>query len=224
MATLLQLRTTTRYYLDDNSATRWSDTEVTEYLNQAYRHYYNRLVNMAYDSILATPVLLDTVAATPTVALPTDFYKCKILYKVLSDRKQPCVHKENFQGTVLTTLAPSNFYVPTYSFQGMNLLLDPIPADSVTGALELHYWPVLTQMSSDSDTPVSGFSDQWQDLLPIYAAYQAKSLREEEDVANIQNMLLLREKPFNEMLDAMTIARRRVEPFNTQQQEDNYYY
>ncbi len=223
MSTLLQLRTITRYYLDDNSAQRWSDVEVNNYINQAYRNYYNRLVNVSYQSLLATPVLLNTVASTATVALPSDFYKAKILYKILSDRKQPCIYKRNYQGTIVTNLMPSNYYVPTYEFQGLNLILDPIPADSATGALELHYWPIMTVLSSDSDSPVDGFSEQWQDLLPIYAAWQAKSLREEEDVANIQAMLAFREKPFNDMIAEMSIGRVRTEVFNTMQGNDDYY-
>lgn len=219
---LSEMRVVTRYYLDDNSAVRWSNSEIDNYINQAYRNYYNKLVSKSYSGLLATPALLNIVSGTQTVALPSDFYQAQILYRVLSDRKVPCFYKDLYEATVLTNYVPTTFR-PSYSFSGMNLLLDPVPSTSETGGLELHYWPTTTILVNDADEPVSGFLPQWHDLLPINAAWQAKSLREEEDVANIERMLSVRELPFNQALDAMTIARRRTEPFDTNM-EDNFIY
>ena len=222
---LSQLRTQTRYYLDDNSKVRWSDDEVNTYINQAYENYYNILVTKSYEGLLTDPVLLDIVGGVNEIALPNDFFQGKILYRVLPNRKEPCIYKSPYEGSVSTNYTTA-FYKPIYSFNGMNLLLEPTPTDSETGALELHYWPqiqcvqvsgtvVAGYMVNDTDYPVAGFNPQWHQLLPLWAAYQAKSLREEEDVVNIQNMLGVKEKPFNDMLEKMVIARVHTDPFNT---------
>ena len=220
------LRVQTRYYLDDNSAVRWSDVEVDSYINQAYENYYNKLVTKSYEGLLTTPVLLNITGGVNEIPLPVDFFQGKILYRVLPDKKVPCTYKSPYDGTVITNYTTA-FYRPGYSFVGMNLLLDPTPSDTETGALELHYWPQIQclqtgqtvptagYMVNDTDSPVAGFNAQWHQLLPLWAAYQAKSLREEEDVVNIQTILGVKEGPFNDMLEKMVIARVRTEPFNT---------
>jgi len=220
--TLAQLRTKLSYYLDDNSLVRWPLAEQNDYLNQAYLYYYNELINMGYAAVLTTPVLLNTTSGVETVPLPADFYKAKVLYKVLPTIKRPCRYREPYATTVLLTGA-SSIYVPDYCFRGTNLVLNPVPSDTVTGSLELHYWPVLTLLVNDSDTLVAGFSAEWQDMIPLRAALQAKSLREEEDVANIANFLAVAEKPFNDMRDSMTMDRVRTDAFFTGQDETYIY-
>ena len=311
-----QLRTQTRYYLDDNSSVRWTDIEVDSYVNQAYENYFNKLVTKSYEGLLTTPILLNINSGVNEIALPPDFFQGKILYRVLPNKKVPCIYKSPYDNSVLSTYA-SSVYRPAYSFNGMNLLLDPTPSDNVIAGLELHYWsqigviqtllapvvkmtfdytitsgdfilgeiitdttssatgtlqsitldpltnvamitlvnvagaitngdvltggtsgavgavtttPVSTTISTvrvsgylvnDTDSPLDGFNAQWHQLIPVWAAMQAKSLREEEDIVNIQNMLAAKEAPFNDMLEKMIIARVRTEPFNTDM-EDNY--
>lgn len=215
MTALSQFRTRTRYYLDDGSATRWVDAEVDYYINDAYEYYYNKLVNVAYNGLLKdTPASLDIVAATDTVAVPADFYKGKRLYRVLSSRKVPLQNRENYEDTVYTGGAGGEFF-PVYEFRATDILLMSTPQSSHTGGLELDYWPVMTALTLDTDEPVSGFSEQWQKLIPLRAAWIAKALREEEDVSNLITLLDNKEGPFNDTIDSMTIARQYTQPFFT---------
>ena len=214
--TLQELETKTRYYLNDVSAIRLKQPEVWYYINRAYAYYWNELVNSGYDGLLATPAYLDIVAATDLVALPTDFYKCKKLSRIIDTRIIPLMYKVNYEDTMTTTGVSSlSMYRPNYSFQGTNLKLAPMPAISATAGLLLDYWPTLTEMTAIGHSPVAGFSPQWQHLIPIRAAFIGKSNREEEDVSNIQNDLDREEVPFKQTIQSMTYARKYVEPFFT---------
>jgi hypothetical protein len=217
---LSEFRTQTRYYLADPNNKRWGVPEVDSYINMALGFYYNKLVNLAYEGIATTPVDLNTVAGTNTIALPSDFHQGKILYKYYpsvktgATKKIPCKFKQNYEQTQLLS-GLTGTYKPSYSFVGRSLLLDPVPWETLTAAFELHYWPVMTNLVNATDEPVAGFSKQWHQMIPIKAAYIAKSLREEEDTTNIERLLAVEEQPFNDMLDVMTIARRQIEPFDS---------
>ena len=214
---LLQLREKTRDYLDDTSSVRFITAEVNRYINQAYRHYYNRLVNGHYDRLLTTPLLMSATASVASIALPADFEKAKILYRVLDNRKVPMQFRSNYEQTEWTSggFGTGLGYMPSYDFIGSNIILNPIPEANIVDGFELVYWPVMTELSADTDNPVSGFSTSWHELICLRAAIIAKSNREEEDVVNISNMLMNEEGPFNDMLLEMSTARQFVEPFYT---------
>lgn len=221
--TLLELRTATRYYLDDTSNARWTDTEINYYINRAYQYYYNKLVNVGYKSLCVAPVLLNIVSGVDTIALPLDFYKARRVDRLIDTKIIPLQYKENFEDVMLTTgVTSSSLYTPSYSFQGQNLLLQPVPSFSQVNAIQVSYWPIMTKLSLDTDSPVAGFSAQWQDNIPIRAAFIAKSNREEEDVINISRDMKEADAPFEDALTEMTQSRTYTEPFITGGYGDAY--
>jgi hypothetical protein len=221
--TLAELTTATRYYLDDTSLARWTDTEIYYYINRAYQYYWNKLVNAGYKSLCVAPVLLDITSGVDTIALPTDFYKARRVDRLIDTKIIPLQYKENFEDVMLTTgVTSSTLYTPSYTFQGNNLLLEPLPSFSATSALQVSYWPVMTKLANTTDSPVAGFNAQWQDLIPIRAAFIAKSNREEEDVENIYRDLKEAEVPFEDALTEMTQSRSYTEPFITGGYGDAY--
>ena len=208
--TLLQILTKARYYLDDDDKVRYPDVELTTYVNQSYRFYWNKLVNASYNGILATPASLNIVATVATIALPADFYKIKNILRVLSDKKVPLYYREGYEDYVYTNFGMS-IYAPTVRVRGSNLLLNPLPQSSETGGIEVEYWPTITELSANGDIPA--FNVQWHEVIPIKAAIIAKSMRDEEDVENIAAILAIEESVINDAMDYMTIQRSTVDPF-----------
>ena len=222
-----QMRTISRYYLDDTSAERWKDPEMNYYENRAYQYYWNKLVDESYDALLKTPVLLNIVANVDIVQCPVDFYKCKRLEIIMGNRIIPLTAKHNYDDVMpLNGVSSQALYMPIYSFQGTSILLEPLPAINMPNALKLHYWPTVQSydyggslqvggMVLDSDQPFGGFNQQWHDMIPLRAARIAKQNREEEDVSNIDNDLKEMEIPFYDAIEKMTSARSYVQPFFT---------
>lgn len=208
-----ELRTKTRYYLDDDSGTWWVDGEVNNYINIAYGHYYQELISHGYDGLLQAPVNLNIVASTDTIALPTDFFKVKTLLRVIDTRKIPLKYYRNYDNTEYTTNCGE--YVPTYDFQGLNLKLYPVPDSSYTAGLTLRYWPVMEELVDDIDAPVDGFIVSWHNMIPLLAAIFAKGGREESDISGLSSLLQKIEEPYRNTLQSMTISRQTVESFST---------
>ena len=215
MSTFLQMQTEAYYHLNDDSQVRYNLTMVKTFLNNAYRFYHNKLVGAGCKRILATPGSLDLSAGTQEVALPSDFYYIYKLSRVRSDTRIPLMYKSNLEAATVTDgAATGDGYFPTYDVQGTNLILNPIPEADETGALYLEYWPTITEMSGDSDSTASGFSSQWHPMLPLKAAIMLKSIREEEETANISRELSIYEMDFNKYISSITKQRKKVTRFS----------
>ena len=222
--TLAQLRAKVRYFLDDASSVatgtnqRWTDAELNSYINESYRFYYNELVANSYDSITKTANLA-LVADDETVTLPEDFYKMRLIYRVEDTTKTPLRYIRNYDGIIDTSGEGSSNYEPAYDFVGnasgvQELVLYPKPTFSDSTGLEAIYWPTMTELSDDTDSPVAGFNSQWHDLIPLRSAMWAKGGREEEDVNNLAAMLKDSEQSFYKNIERMSNARAYVEPFD----------
>lgn len=138
-----QLRTKTRYFLDDNSGTRWTDTEVDSYINESYKYYYNELVANNYDGILKQ-ASINLVANTDQYSLPSDWFKTRILYKVESSANYdiPLQYKRNYDNWIDTSGVGQGYYTPCYDYVGdttgvLKLVLYPKPTFSETSGLKL---------------------------------------------------------------------------------------
>lgn len=213
--TLTELDTETRYHLNDDNSDRYTSAIVTKFINNAYRHYYNKLVQAGYKGLLSAPAELDLVATTQTVALPSDFYKCFKLSKVQTSYRTPLQYRSNLETSVYTGgVAVGDGYKPDYDFQGTDILLQPAPSASETGALYLEYWATMTELSSGTDTVTGGFSPEWQPMIPLRAAVFLKGGREEEEVRNLTAMLDDYESEFKSFINSMTKARKKTDRFN----------
>lgn len=213
--TLLQLRTKANYHLNDTSNTRYSAAMVDSYINQAYRFYHNQLVKAGCKRVLSTDSL-NIVASTAEVALPSDFYLIYKAYRSYDDRRTPMIYESGLEKTTYTDgVATGDGYFPVYDVVGTNLVLKPTPSAAETDGVYLEYWPTITEMSGDSDTPASGFSSQWQDMLPLKAAVMIRSVREGEDITNAATTLATYEVDFKKYISEITKQRKRVSRFRT---------
>jgi hypothetical protein len=216
------MRTKLRYYLDDVNQQRWSEPiELDYYLNLAYKSYYNELIDEGYKGLLATPSFLDTTGGIETVSLPSDFYKAFRIDKVDGDRYIPLRYKENYENEICRN---NNSYYYTYSFRGENLVLNPIPSTTETNSLRLIYYPEMVDMSDDTDEPVAGFKESWQEMIPVKAAILAKAGREEDDVTGIKTILIEISKSYNNTLRDMSEARINAEGFNFGDFDNDFYW
>ncbi len=212
---LLQIRTEALRYLDDDSESFWDATEINSYINAAYDYYYALAVDENYPGLLSAPAILNIVSGTETVALPSDFFKVKMLERVFTTKTVACQYIDRLDGANLLTSTDQSYYVPTWKIVGANIVLEPTPSASYVGGLKLNYWPVSVAMVADIDTPIAGFRSPWHRMLPIRAAIMAKGGREENDTSQLDRMIAPLEINFMNNLESITASRKFVEPFMT---------
>ena len=84
MATLLELRTRVRDYLDEPVAAFWTDAQLNNWINQAYFFAYMEFVQ-AFENYFATVVYQNITAGVDTYALPVNFDKFRLLERVIDN-------------------------------------------------------------------------------------------------------------------------------------------
>lgn len=161
----------------DPSNSFWEDSELTGYLNDAVRRYFSEAVraNEGYFTVTTT---LNITANVETVALPTDCFEIKNLWKVIENGFVSLQYINSLNtGYSSQGGGPGDTYLPDYTFQGNNLLLKPVPNGSQTGGLKLEYTQFPATMVYGGDTLTSQVSPIFKELIVMYAVYKAK-LRE----------------------------------------------
>lgn len=218
MSTLQQLRTRVRAYLDEPVAAYWADAELNTWINQAYFYYYMWIV-ASFEGYFAKDILIDIVATQPKYAIPNDFYKIRLLERVYNSWTVPLRVYDRMETANIT--ANSNYsqlYLPTYRFEGQNIVLEPTPDTDITGGLRLEYVPQPTALTVDASTPDAGYLTMWEEPLVIRAAISAK-MKEESvvnsgtDVGTLQSLMTNYEQTIKESFEQRTMQRRYTEPF-----------
>lgn len=175
--TLLKLITNVRNFLNSPNPANsfWTDAELTEYLNEAVRQYFAEVVMNNEGLFAATPVLLNLVANTETVALPDDFYEVRALYKVVNNGYLLLPYLNDVTSNFVSNgVTADDAYMPAYHFQGNNLVLRPPPGNSQTGALRLEYIQFPDTMINGGDALTSQVSPVFKQLIEMYAVYKSK--------------------------------------------------
>lgn len=152
---------------------RWSDAEIASYLNDGIQKYFLH-INEVGEGQFDKTVDLDLVANTETVALPTDFYSVKALYRKQGTARQILRYNNNIIGSYDTTGASGTSYTPQYYFRVNNLVLRPIPGASETGGLVLEYTSFPEVLLYGGDSLTAGISPLFKELCVVYAAYKCK--------------------------------------------------
>lgn len=210
------MKTSLGDYLNDPSTIRYDADLRLRMLNIAYTEYYNELVRVGHQGLLATPADLSITASTETVALPDDFFMVYKLSKNKTSSREPLTYRDNINVGVYTSgVGSGDSYVPDYAIQGSNILLMPLPSETHTEGLHLEYFPVITAMTTDGTTTATGFSSQFHPLIPLKAAILIKGTKEGESVGNLANLLMIMEKPFRSLIQSLTKQKKRVTRFIT---------
>ncbi len=155
----------------------WSDEELIRYLNEAVRIYFAEM-SMINEGQFSKQVDLDIVTDTDTVALPSDFFSIKNVFKKVTNGYIMLPYRNNVTEGYSTQGGTSgNNYLPYYSFRVNSLLLRPVPNFSETGGLRVEYIAFPDMLVYGGDALTSGISPVFRQVIEMYAVYKAK-LRE----------------------------------------------
>lgn len=144
------------------------------YINDAIRIYFLE-VNERAEGQFDTQVDLDIVANTETVALPSDCFEVRALYKKSDTEYRLLRYDNNLVDSYSTqggTSAPA--YYPNYFFRGNNIVLRPTPNFSESAGLRLEYTAFPETLIWGGDALTSKISPVFKELIVTYAAYKAK--------------------------------------------------
>src|SRR4051812_7349012 len=105
----------------------WTDAELTEYINEGIRLYFQEVVLNNEGLFAATPVALDITSGVETVALPTDCYEVRVLYKKITNGYIGLPYQNDITGSYSTVSGGgSDSFLPSYHFQNNNIVLRPV--------------------------------------------------------------------------------------------------
>lgn len=153
----------------------WSDAELTRYLNEAVRMYFLEVTNNGEGQWTKTADL-DIVANTETVALPTDCYEVKAVYKTSSGTDMVVLPYKNAISDSYTTQGGTdgNTFFPSYYFRENSLVLRPVPNFSQSAGLRVEYIYFPDKLVNPGDTMNANVLPIFQQLIEMYAVYKAK--------------------------------------------------
>ena len=177
--TLQQLITSARTMLNQPKEANsfWKDVELTEYLNEAVRMYFLECVQVN-EGYFTTQSDLNITTDTETVALPTDCFQVKNLYKKVTNGYKILPYRNSVDDSYSTQGGSSGeAYSPSYSFRGNSLVLHPVPNFTETSGLRIEYIQFPDQMVWGGDSLTTQVSPIFKQLIIMYTVYKAK-LRE----------------------------------------------
>jgi len=159
------------------------------------------------------------VANSDTIALPSNFFAARIVYKKINNGYVALPYRNNFTEGYSTQGGTSNdTYFPYYYFDDSNLIIRPTPNSSETGGIRIEYihWP--DQLVNGGDTLAAQFSPIFRSLLVAYAVYKAKL---KESLVNgvalhsaAKDDLQIQYDNFRETIRRRSLALQAIIPFN----------
>lgn len=158
----------------DPNNSYWTDGELLSYINEAVRIHFAELTGID-EGHFVTTALLNITSGSRTIALPSDFFKVKVLYRVTDGANLPLTYRNNLNRSYDTTGNDSGQgYRPDYYFQGNSLVLMDTPGFSETGGLLLEYIQFPETLLNGSDQLTAQISPIFRQVIERYATYQAK--------------------------------------------------
>lgn len=203
------------------SNTTWQDDELTSYINEAIRLYFLEcvMVNEGYFTVQTGSQSLpdlDLVQNVETVALPTDCFEIKNVWKKANSGWVSLNYKNSLNESYYTNTGLSgDNYFPSYTFQGNSLVFRPTPNANETGAIRLEYLQLPDTMIYGGDSMTNQVSPIFKQLVVMYAVYKAKL---SESLTNGVDMASLPKSNVDQLYQLFkdTIAKRSKNPTYTQ--------
>lgn len=165
-----------RNMLNQPSATNsfWTDEELSVYLNEGVRRYFAEVVLHMEGQFTALDDL-DIVSGSNTIALPSDCFNVKQVWRKVPDGYEPLHYRNNIQeGMSSAQSAGGANYRPDYYFRGNYLVLSQTPGFSETDGIRVEYVQFPTTMVTGGDSLTAQVSPVFKDLIEAYAIYKAK--------------------------------------------------
>ena len=174
--TIEDLITNVRNMLNQPSATNsfWTDEELAVYLNEAVRRYFAEVIQHSEGQFTALDDL-DIVASANTIALPSDFFKLKQVWRKVTGGYSPLHYRNNLtEGQSTTTESSGENYRPDYYLRGNSLVLSQMPGFSETDGIRVEYVQFPQTMVTGGDSLTTQVSPLFKDLIESYAVWKAK--------------------------------------------------
>jgi hypothetical protein len=169
------LRTVRNLLNQPNAANSfWSDEELTDYLNEGIRMYFIEVTGN--DEGAWTKIAdLNIVSGTETVALPSDCFEVKALYKSVTNGYEVLPYRNHESDSYSTNGGSSaESYFPAYYFRENNLVLRPVPNFSQTAGLRIEYVYFPDMLQNAGDVASTNIVPIFKQLIEMYAVYKAK--------------------------------------------------
>lgn len=173
--TLNKLITEIRIQLNqrDPDNSYWADDELTLYINDATRFYF-QMLNEYAEGQFDTSTTLDLVSGTETVSLPSDFFEIKSIYYHSGDDRIVMRYANNINESYSVQNTGTGDFIPSYYFRGNSIVLRPIPNSDKSPGLTLEYTRFPEEVIWGTDSLPSGISAPFKEMIVTYAIYKAK--------------------------------------------------
>lgn len=221
--TIEDLITNVRNMLNQPSATNsfWTDEELAVYLNEGVRRYFAEVVQHSEGQFTTTDDL-DITANSATIALPSDCFKVKQVWRKVSGGYEP-LHYRNTLNEGLTTSSASggSNFIPDYKFRGNSLVLSQTPGFSETDGIKIEYVQFPETLVTGGDSLTAQVSPVFKDLIEAYAVWKAKV--KESLVTGTNTTSVARQNledlfiAFKEAIDGRSDSQTAVIPFNPEE-------
>lgn len=217
MLTLAQLVTRVREKVDESTTAFWTDTVIENQLKEAYRYYWAFIIKLHEGYFSKTDNIDFDANAAGEYTLFSDFFKARLVSRLLSNEKVPLRYHERYDYAIANTLGNSTYNLPTYRFRGAYIIFEPAPDFSETDAVEVEYVRTLTDLSAsvdvDSEYPLLG-----EDCMVLRATIKCKEIEEMvagggADTTPFIRDLLTTEQMLKEAVEQRTVTRQYVEQF-----------
>lgn len=167
------------------------------------------------------PETIDLVASQNAYDLATLLtyvpVKIKLVERLYSTEWSVLKKWEKNSGSISTVGLGTGEFWPSYRFRGTNLVFNQIPNFSETGTIRIEGYKMPAEMSADADTPNSGFSEIYHNMLVLWATIACLEAKEalgmKGDLAYFRERLAKMEALFTETLNNRTESRESVDPF-----------
>jgi len=152
----------------------WKDDELTEYINEAIRVYFMEVLQIN-EGYFTTTADLNITANSETVALPSDCFQVRTVWKKVSNGYEVLPFRNVTDESYSTQGGPSSeSYRPCYYFRGNSLVLRPTPNSSEASGLKVEYVQFPDTLIYGGDSMTAQVSPLFKQLIEMYAVYKAK--------------------------------------------------
>lgn len=174
--TLQNLVTNARIMLkqQDPKNSTWTDEELLLYVNDGIRMYFLE-ASMVNEGLFTTTTDLTITSGVETVALPSDFFQAKNVWKKVNDGYLILNYRNSVDSDYSTQGGTSgNNYQPYYYFRGNNLVLRPTPNFTEVAGIKLEYIQFPDNMVYSGDSLTAQIAPVFKQLIEAYVVYRAK--------------------------------------------------
>jgi len=210
---LTQLLAQTRDYLDESAADRWSDAELTRYINQGLRQVQSQ-IQAANDDYFLRVEVATAASGTYELAFPSDIWGNKLRglwYYDNSDSATGTPYKVLPAPLELVYALLNESGIPQrYTYHAGFIRWAPVLANN--GAFRFIYAMKETALSSASDV-LGQIADEHTDCIALYAAIMARGKvgAPSEYLADMYKMRMQQIKDDVQPVDPILIPSERID-------------